>query len=171
MGRQGVALFPLLVVFPLFLSPSQAVAITWNFAEEGHSQGWWARANVGGPDASPLRAGVRDGIWRITPASFAGRPPNIQLISPALRLDAALFDQVRIRLRVVHRQPIVGVVQLGRILTASLPFIPNYLASQSETFTTDWQEITIKIQSRTVMLGTERVVIPWEGEVFDVRIQ
>jgi hypothetical protein len=109
---------------------------------------------------------VREGIWRVAPASF--RPgsaaqfnPGVQLISPALHYDAALFGQIRIRFRVVNSRPVEGYFSVKRKMAAE--DAPLYLVSEKKVFTTDWQEITLS------ELGNASKQVKWEGELVDIR--
>ena len=93
----------------LLVAPRGAVALTWDF-DDGSTWGWIARAttlnvNVEGVDA-PLHSEVADGVWRM--ALVPGQSPMVQLISPVIGEDSALFDRLTLRLRLIHHSPIEG---------------------------------------------------------------
>ena len=99
------------VLFALLLlaAPRGAFALTWDF-DDGSTWGWTARAtpvdvNVEGIDAS-LQGEVVDGVWRM--ALIPGQSPMVQLISPVIGEDSALFDHLTLRVRFIHHSPIEG---------------------------------------------------------------
>ena len=70
----------------------EAVAITWEFEEEGDTQGWYARESfLSGTSSSSLsflRSEVRDGFWRFDVLPFkTGRIPSVGLIWDAEKLE------------------------------------------------------------------------------------
>ena len=84
------ALFAIL----LLAAPRAVVALTWDF-DDGSTYGWTARAttlyiNVEGINA-PLHSEVVDGVWRM--ALVPAQRPMVQLISPVIGEDSALFDR------------------------------------------------------------------------------
>ena len=98
------ALFAIL----LLAAPRGAVALTWDFAD-GSTYGWTARAttiyaNVEGTNA-PLHSEVVDGVWRM---ALVPDESKVQLISPVIGEDSALFDRLTLRLRLIHHSPIEG---------------------------------------------------------------
>ena len=99
------ALFAIL----LLVAPLGAFALTWDF-DDGSTYGWTAQAttlyiNVEGTNA-PLHSEVVDGVWRM--ALVPGQRPMVQLISPVIGEDSALFDRLTLRLRLIHHSPIEG---------------------------------------------------------------
>ncbi|MFA6109144.1 MAG: VCBS repeat-containing protein, partial [Candidatus Latescibacterota bacterium] len=187
----------LLPLFILLLAVAPAQAITWNFDAPGDAQGWIARdaaANTGGllnaGSQPPLRSEVAGGIWRILPHPFeAGREPAVELFSPLLKHDSALFDQVRLRFRVVHTRPILGSIYLlwtnatneavegvGVIanpdsVASSIDQLAFY-RSQGLTYTTDWQEVVFAgLATQVVTAGHDVIKWVWDGELLDVRLQ
>lgn len=88
-----------------------ASAITWEFAEEDGTQGWYARDGlcaIGAGTCAPLRGVTAEGAWRVTPLYNEGHPPLLELVSPPLGQPAALFDRLEVRFRVVHPDPLIG---------------------------------------------------------------
>jgi hypothetical protein len=177
----------LLTFFPLL-----AHAITWDFDEDGNTQGWQAREppNAAGPYTPILSSVVRDGIWRIEIPEFQPKHnPGVTLISPIIDRDSALFDRVVIRFRLVHIRPVEG--WLGVAWTnprnKDLPGNQNALAIPSEDtqegsllafykgfsqlYTTDWQEVVIgDLQTETFVSDKELVKRVWEGILNAVRV-
>ena len=99
------ALFAIL----LLIAPRGVFALTWDF-DDGSTWGWTARAttlysNVEGINA-PLHSEVVDGVWRM--ALVPDQRPMVQLISPVIGEDSALFDRLTLRLRFIHHSPIEG---------------------------------------------------------------
>ena len=177
----------------LVLSAAAAAgAVTWDFGEPDNPQGWIARDSdlSGTIFASTLRTGTADGAWRIhLPDYEGGRQPSIELFSPLIKYESSLFDQVRLRFRVVHTQPIVGSTYLlwtnpsNRGYEGVLAY-PNpdpgagvtdrlaFFRVQQVTYTTDWQELIIGgLQSEVFMDGQDRYERIWEGELQDIRLK
>ncbi|MFA6108955.1 MAG: FG-GAP-like repeat-containing protein [Candidatus Latescibacterota bacterium] len=175
------------VVLLFVVAPAQA--ITWSFDQEGDSQGWRARESVGAAAGSRtmLRTEARDGIWRVTPAPFeAGSRPSLELVSPPIHRDSALFDRLTVRLRVVHTQPLTGVFAVTWTnehnqstpggtgpdpLAGGQARQPLYSLGRAETFTTQWQELTIsEITPGVVTLSAREYEVIWDGELIDLRV-
>ena len=89
--------------------PLGAFALTWDFGD-GSTYGAGPPGKV--PHYStqytsgPLHGEVVDGVWRIAPAPN-GRP-TVQLRSPLIGKDSALFDRLTLRLRLIHHSPTKG---------------------------------------------------------------
>ena len=88
----------------LLVAPRGVVALTWDF-DDGITWGWtaWENSytNVRG-SLKPLQSEVVDGVWRIAPVP--GRRPTVQLRSPLIGKDSALFDGLTLRLRLIHHR-------------------------------------------------------------------
>lgn len=175
----------------MLLAAANAYGITWNFDKTADPQGWLAREF---PESltgisPPLRWEVSDGIWRIWPHPFEeGRKPSAYLISPELHHDSALFDQLRLRFRVVHTRPIEG--SLTVLWTNAkhegmqgVYAYPNPDASagaadrvalgvhQDITYTGDWQEIVVGgLRPEVFERSGETYELAWEGELLDVQV-
>ena len=155
--------------------PLSVRAITWNFDEDDNRQGWTAKENGGFLQyhRAPLRWEVRDGVWSISPHPFElGRIPTVEVISPLLGHDSALFDRIAIRLRVVHPDPILGLLVVSwRNETVPPESEVHPSIERSVTYTGDWQEIEIGDlhTGRSGEAGLESIV--WEDELTDVRLQ
>ena len=86
---------------------SPAAAVRWDF-DDGTTQGWAAKKDVssGGFHEFHLLSGViADGVWMIETFRSDDHNPSVEMISPTLDYDSALFDRVRVRFRTVHRSP------------------------------------------------------------------
>jgi len=172
------------VVLAVPLWVSHASAITWEFDNDDNTQGWYAQAG-GGLNTSRSRfpSEVKDGIWQIPlPQS------SIELISPKIGRDSALFDRLIIRFRIVHTRPIEKGIRIAWTNSTNrdkpgddpTPFLTKsgFLASRFAytfpyIFTSDWQELAVE-DLRTKLVETpvvgERPVL-WEGELIDIRLQ
>ena len=101
----------LLLAFGLLAAPLGVFALTWDFTEDT-TWGWaaqesWAASKGGTLTATTVRSEVADGVWRIAPAPSSWLP-SIQLLSPFIGEDSALFDHVTLRLRLIHHSPTEG---------------------------------------------------------------
>ena len=97
------------------LYPSGLSAVTWDFVQEGDTQGWvaWEGEASGAVIRVPLHSETADGVWRVSPRDFApGISPIVELISPPIGRDSALFNRVRVRLRVLHTRPLESQITL-----------------------------------------------------------
>ena len=171
------------------LQPSSLRAVTWDFAQEGDTEGWvaWESEASGAVIRPPLRSETTDGAWRVSPRNFApGIRPIIELISPPIGRDSALFNRVRIRLRVPRTQPIESQITLlwknpanehlrGFFINAQPETGSDYitlLKSQRHTYTADWREVTIdSVASKTYVLDEKVYRRVWEGELLEIRLR
>ena len=182
-----------LVIGGVLLVASSVQAITWDFNEDGNAQGWVAQEGAGSTTVlnPTLNSEVQDGIWRISIIPFqVGRNPEVELLSPIIGHDSALFDRMTIRLRVVHTQPITSsfLLKWTNSLNTTYPGSdPAYLESGGcpnspncyprfwrltppLVYTTDWQEIAITdLRSGPARWfnGTKYDVL-WEGELREI---
>ena len=86
--------------------------------------------------------------------------------------DSALFDRIVIRLRVVHPNPVLGLLVMSwRNETVPPESEVHPSIERSVTYTGDWQEIEIADlrTGRSGEAGLEFIV--WEDELTDVRLQ
>ena len=137
----------------LLAAPVGVFALTWDFAEDT-TWGWaaqesWAVSKGGTTTATTVRSEVADGVWRIAPARSSWLPA-IQLLSPLIGEDSALFDRVTLRLRLIHHSPTEGGSQMWwfnaeyKRLYGVRGVARDFLTDiHSHVFTTDWQESTI----------------------------
>ena len=171
------------------LDTSRLSAVTWDFAQEGDTEGWvaWESEASGAVIRAPLHSETADGVWRVSPRDFApGSDPIVELISPPIGRDSALFNRVRVRLRVLHTQPLESQITLlwknpanedlrGFFINAQpgtgIDHI-TLLKSQRHTYTADWQEVTIdSVASKTYVRGDKIYRRAWEGELLEIRLR
>ncbi|MFA6111918.1 MAG: FlgD immunoglobulin-like domain containing protein [Candidatus Latescibacterota bacterium] len=180
-------------VLVLLLAAAPVQAITWNFDTEGDAQGWVARDGQYGDaiTAAPLHTEVRDGIWRITSPAFTGwDSPAILLQSPTIGKDSALFDRLRLRLRMVHSRPFeAGCALLWRNSTNADEFPGGdppqdpaaeqlelyYEVRWHQTFTTEWQEVQVSdlrtYEGTTYGGAAGQWKTVWEGVLFELALR
>lgn len=130
---------------------------------------------------------VEGGIWRVAPRDFMpGIRPIVELISPPIGRDSALFNRVRVRLRVLHTQPLESQITLlwrnpaneglrGFFINApprtGIDHI-TLLKGQRHIYTADWQEVTIdSVASKTYVIEDKVYRRLWEGELLEIRLR
>ena len=179
-----VAFVALSLLHPLSLN-----AITWDFAQEGDAQGWvaWESEASGAVIRAPLHSETAGGVWRVAPRDFVpGSNPIVELISPPIGRDSALFNRVRLRLRVLHTQPLESQITLlwknptnknlrGFFINAppetGIDHI-TLLKSQRHTYTADWQEVMIdSVASKTYVREEKVYRRVWEDELLEIRLR
>ena len=171
------------LAFFLLIPVFNAWSITWDFNESGNDQGWRAKEHILSGGASMtltmLNSEVYDGVLRVYPPPFeTGRRPAISLISPPIHYNSELFDRMIIRLRVVHHRPFQGRLILAWINEVNqghsglnLEYKGHYFdISQSQNFTTEWQEIVVSDLRTRPVEGTNYSPILWEKGLVDIRI-
>ena len=179
-----VAFVALSLLHPLRLS-----AFTWDFAQEGDTEGWvaWESEASGAVIRVPLHSETAGGVWRVSPRDFApGISPIVELISPPIGRDSALFNRVRIRLRVLHTQAIESQIallwknptnknHLGFFINAQPGTGIDYitlLKGQRHTYTADWQEVMIdSVASKTYVREEKVYRRVWKDELLEIRLR
>ena len=110
------------VLFAMLLvsAPHGAFALTWDF-DDGSTWGWTARESAYSSVSSrdPLQSEIVDGVWRIAPVP--GHRPTVQLRSPLIGEDSALFDRLTLRLRLIHHSPTEGPLAMNWSNVVSRP--------------------------------------------------
>ena len=142
----------------LLAAPLGVFALTWDFTEDT-TWGWAAQESwvvrMGGTATATTvrRSEVADGVWRIAPAR-GSRSPAIQLLSPLVGEDSALFDHVTLRLRTIHHSPTEGTFWMSWFNAERKRLYEMHGAGlrrdfqvdpSSYVFTTDWQDLTIDL--------------------------
>ena len=142
-----------LFVILLLVAPRGVVALTWDF-DDGSTYGWTARAttidaNVEGANA-PLHSEVVDGIWRM---ALVPDPSKVQLISPVIGEDSALFDRLTLRLRLIHHIPIEGFlwmnwsnVKYNRRTDYSVNRA-RFRTERPQSYPIEWEDITVDLRA------------------------
>ena len=144
------ALFAIL----LLTAPRGTFALTWDF-DDGSTYGWTARAttlyiNVEGINA-PLHSEVVDGVWRM--ALVPGQNPMVQLISPVIGKDSALFDRLTLRMRLIHHSPIEGFfwmywsnVKYNRRTNFNVNEA-RFREERPQRYPIEWEDITVDLRA------------------------
>ncbi len=155
------------------LSGRVAEAIRWDFAD-GTTQGWSAKEGTiwGGPRELHLFPGVvAEGVWRIEtmPPGAESSTPSVDLVSPPIGYDSALFDRVYIRFRTVHPSPTTGVFSMtwtnehNFALWMSDDLETSFgILAEDITYTTEWQEVVFVLAEQDDKI--------WEGLLKDIRL-
>ena len=146
----------------LLAAPVGVFALTWDFAEDT-TWGWAAQeswgVSIGGRfKATTVRSEVADGVWRIASAR-GSRLPSIQLLSPLIGEDSALFDHLTLRLRTIHHSPTEGGLSMEWFNSEGKRRyeLPSFTERSPSVFTTDWQELTIAF---------DREGLVWQDSLF-----
>ena len=168
------ALFTIL----LLVAPRGAVALTWDF-DDGTTYGWIAQAttldvNVEGTNA-PLHSEVVDGVWRM--ALVPGQSPMVQLISPVIGEDSALFDRLTLRLRLIHHSPIEGFFQMywsNVKYSRRTDFNVNrarFREERRQRYPIEWEDITVDLRALAEADLTVRdYPATWQDTLFNFHI-
>ena len=147
----------ILLAILLLAAPVGVFALTWDFAEET-TWGWAAQESwmvrIGGTaTATTVRSEVADGVWRIAPAP-GSRSPSIQLLSPLIGEDSALFDHLTLRLRTIYHSPTEGGFWMWWFNSESRRRHKMFERGNRgfyvdlrprPVFTTDWQDLTVDL--------------------------
>ena len=161
-----------LLAILLLVAPRGAVALTWDFAD-GSTWGWTAWegdfSSTRG-DREPLKSEIVDGVWRIAPVP--NRRPVVQLRSPLIGKDSALFDRLTLRLRIIHHSPTEGQALSMRWANA-VSRRPDsgtnglFSMGRTQSYPIEWEEITIDL--RALATDPDRA-ITWQDTLFNFQI-
>ena len=155
-------------------SPLGAVALTWDF-DDGSTYGWAARAttvyaNAEGTNA-PLHSEVADGVWRM---ALVPDQSKVQLISPVIGEDSALFDRLTLRLRLIHHSPIEGFlwmhwsnVKYNRRTDSSVNN-NRFRTERRQSYPIKWEDITVDL--RALAEAAPESAITWQDTLFNFHI-
>ena len=172
------------VLIGLLVAPPGAFALTWDF-DEGTTWGWTAQESLLGTNRGPttVYSEVEDGVWRIAPVP-RGKAPAINLVSPLIGEDSALFDWVTLRLRIIHDRPTEGTLLMAWSNVESRHHKKEAPPSQgvtrerlkfstgrSQLYPIEWEDITIDI--RALEAGAEAVPgaeIIWQDTLFHLQL-
>ena len=155
----------------LLAAPLGSFALTWDF-DDSSTYGWTARESYhysskpGSRD--PLQSEIVDGVWRIAPVP--GRRPTVQLRSPLIGKDSALFDRITLRLRLIHHTPTEGPLWMSWS-NAERRRDPKAGAAGTgrrfQPYPIDWEEITL--DPRALAAELEQKII-WQDTLFNIHI-
>ena len=147
----------------LLVAPRGAVALTWDFAD-GSTYGWTARESFysNGGSRYLLHSEIVDGVWRIAPVP--GRRLTVQLRSPLIGEDSALFDRLTLRLRLIHHSPTEEQLAM-RWSNAAYSRRTDYSVNRarfrterSQSYPIEWEDITVDLRA-LAEAAPERAVI------------
>jgi hypothetical protein len=124
---------------------------------------------------------VEDGIWRIAPVPGAQRP-FIQLISPLIGEDSALFDRLTLRLRIVHHRPTEGLFKMQWINTEYKRIfdagehrhgtgVSPFATGRLQLYPTQWQDITIDLRSLEAAAANPEAEFIWQDTLFNFYLE
>ena len=169
-----------LLAILLLTAPVGAFALTWDF-DDGTTWGWSAQeagtySTRGTADVTTVHSEVEDGVWRIAPVPGA-RKPTLQLRSPPIEEDSALFDSVTLRLRIIHHTPTAGtlvmrwfnseyrrLLGLNRIDSAFV----HFETSRFQFYPTQWEDVTIDIRALEAAAEADpEVEVVWQDTLFE----
>ncbi len=162
----------------LLIAPRGVVALTWDF-DDGSTYGWTARAttlyiNVEGINA-PLHSEVVDGVWRM--ALVPGQRPMVQLISPVIGEDSALFDRLTLRMRLIHHSPIEGFLWMhwsNVKYNRRTDFNVNearFREERPQLYPIEWEDITVDLRALAEAGPTVRdYPATWQDTLFNFHL-
>ena len=163
----------LLFAIGFLAAPLGAFALTWDF-DEGTTWGWTAQESYYSSgttaNATTVNREVEDGVWRIAPVPDS-QESAVQLLSPPIGEDSALFDYVTLRLRIIHHTPTNGALKMQwfnaefRRLDVSrqLGLWSRFNTGRYQIYPTQWQDITIDIRAL-------EAAITWQDTLFDFQL-
>ena len=149
----------------LLAAPRGTFALMWDFAD-GSTWGWIAQeGSYTTGSRESLHSEIVDGVWRIAPVP--GRRPTVELRSPLIGKDSALFDRLTLRLRLAHHNP----------AEEPLPFLMSWSNAESRRllkgggstgrnlhYPVEWEEITIDLPPDPAW------GVAWQDTLFNIRI-
>ena len=167
----------------LLTAPLGAFAVTWDF-DDGTTWGWTAQesgsySTRGTSDATTVYSEVEDGVWRLAPVPGARRP-TLQLRSPPIGEDSALFDSVTLRLRIIHHTPTEGRLlmqwfnsEYRRLISPSQDeALGQFLTGRLQLYPTQWEDITIDIRALEAAAEADpQVELTWQDTLFEFRLE
>ena len=171
----------LLITIGLLAAPLGALALTWDF-DEDTTWGWAATEALFGTDySSPtmVYSEVEDGVWRIAPVPGSQRP-FIQLISPLIGEDSALFDHLTLRLRIVHHRPTEGLFQMRWVNTeykrifdaGEHRYGTGFATGRLQLYPTQWQDITIDLRAlEAAAAANPEAEFIWQDTLFNFQLE
>ena len=169
----------------LLLAPHRALALTWDF-DGGTTWGWTAQESFLGDDkrsSTTVYSEVEDGVWRIAPVP-GGQQPAIQLRSPPIGEDSALFDYVTLRLRIIHDRPTGGNLfmawfnpeyrrlreELGP--TGLVGHLGKFGTGRYQIYPTSWENITVDIRAlEAAAEANPEEEIVWQDSLFNFQLE
>ena len=155
----------------LFVAPRGAAALTWDF-DDGSTWGWAAwesfYTNVAG-SRELLDSEIVNGVWRIAPVP--GRRPTIELRSPLIGKDSALFDRLTLRLRLIHHSPTEELFSLSwsNAVSRFADFgTRGFGTGRRQLYPIEWEDITIDL--RALAEADPERAITWQDTLFNFQL-
>lgn len=174
----------ILLAILLLAAPFGAFALTWDF-DEGTTWGWTAQESFLGDDkrsSTTVYSEVEDGVWRIAPVP-GGQQPAIQLRSPPIGEDSALFDYVILRLRIIHDRPTGGNLLMawfnpeyrrlrGEGPTGLVGHLGKFGTGRYQIYPTAWENITVDIRAlEAAAEANPEAEIVWQDTLFNFQLE
>ena len=168
----------------LLLAPHRALALTWDF-DRGTTWGWTAQESFLGDDkrsSTTVYSEVEDGVWRIAPVP-GGQQPAIQLRSPPIGEDSALFDWVTLRLRIIHDRPTGGNLLMEwfnteyrrlweELAPTALGYQRKFYTGRYQIYPTAWENITVDIRAlEAAAEANPEEEIVWQDTLFSFQLE
>ena len=159
----------MLLAILLLAAPRGAFALTWDFAD-GSTWGWTARESATHTNGSsdPLHSEIVDGVWRIAPVP--NRRPTVQLRSPLIGQDSALFDRLTLRLRLIHHSPTAGPF----LMYWSNAERRRLLKGRSSTwrdlqpYPIEWEDLTVDLRALVEAYPEQEIL--WQDTLYTIHI-
>ena len=155
----------------LLVAPRGAVALTWDFAD-GSTWGWTARESATYTNKSgsndPLHSEIVDGVWRIAPVP--GRRPTIQLRSPLIGKDSALFDRLTLRLRLIHHSPTEGPFWMYWSNAERRRLLKGRSSTwrDLQPYPLEWEDLTVDLRALVEAYPEQEII--WQDTLYTIRI-
>ena len=157
-------LFAVVVFVMLWSGPAEA--IKWDF-DDGTTQGWTTKEALvwgGTREFHQFPGVVEDGVWRIrvdpsVTKSLYASVPGVEVVSSTIGYDSGLFDQVRIRFRIVHDRPTEGVLWIEWENSSGFDSFESFVG-QGIVYTTEWQEVVLSLAGQD----------GWEGLLKNIQL-
>ncbi len=184
----------LLITIGLLSAPLGAFALTWDF-DEGTTWGWTAHesdlGSLSGGTPTAVYSEVEDGVWRIAPVPD-GQRPAINLLSPLIGEDSALFDRVTLRLRIIHDRPTGGNLLMNwsnvesrrrkqEADPSAVPDLSGLYTIRYQYYPIEWENITIDIRALEAGLEARRqepiatiwgdTALVWQDTLFHLQLK
>ncbi|MCE2447398.1 MAG: VCBS repeat-containing protein [Candidatus Latescibacteria bacterium] len=159
------------VLFAMLLvaAPHGAFALTWDF-DDGSTWGWTARESAthsnGGND--PLHSEIVDGVWRIAPVP--GRRPTVQLRSPLIGKDSALFDRLTLRLRLIHHSPTEGPFSMYWSNAERRRLLKGRVSTRRDLqpYPLEWEDLTVDLRALVEAYPEQEII--WQDTLYNIHI-
>ena len=154
-------------------APLGALALTWDF-DDGSTWGWTARESSSYSTqhtSDPLQTEIVDGVWRIAPAP-TGRP-TVQLRSPLIGRDSALFDRLTLRLRLIHHSPTEGPFWMYWSNAERRRLLKGWSSTwrDLQPYPIEWEDITVDLRALTADPEADpELEIIWRDTLYTIRI-